>query len=190
MKIITKMRIKIFISCCTVNHGQGWPKFISNSFLTTADGKSLIQAYLGPLKVKTILADNNTVSVVVDTRYPFYNNMTVTIMASSAFTHYVRIPEWAKTSGGGTIAVNGGSSAPISVNSRSLLAVSAAIGTTTFVLNLPADIEKTYGPTGGVQVSRGPLFWSSDIFHSNKVLASNSASDILYLMSLLNLMPS
>jgi protein-tyrosine phosphatase len=44
-------------SCCTVNFPQGWPKFITNAFLLTADKKSLVQLYLGPFETKTILAD-------------------------------------------------------------------------------------------------------------------------------------
>lgn len=106
--------------------------------------------------------------------------MTVTITADSAYTHYVRVPEWAKANGQGTIAINGGSANPIIVNNSSLLAVPAGTGTTTFVLNLPANIDTSKGPTNGVQVSRGPLFWSSDIFHSNKVLATNSVSSLMH----------
>ncbi|KZP19801.1 hypothetical protein FIBSPDRAFT_862288 [Athelia psychrophila] len=160
--------------CCAVNHGQGWPKFISNAFVTTPDQSSLVQVYLGPFTVKTTLANNNAVSVSVNTHYPFADNITVSITAGSAYTHYVRIPTWAQTNGQGTISVNSGAPAAISVNGDSLLAVHAAAGTTTFVLNLPANIEKTYGPSGGLQVGRGPLFWSSDIFHSDKTLATNA----------------
>ncbi|KAF7977986.1 hypothetical protein HWV62_1823 [Athelia sp. TMB] len=139
--------------CCAVNHGQGWPKFISNAFVTTADQSSLVQVYLGPFTVSTTLANNNVVSATVNTRYPFSDNMTVSITADSPYTHYVRIPGWAQTNGQGTISINSGTATKISVNSASLLAVPIKSGTTTFVLNLPADIEKTYGPTGGLQLN-------------------------------------
>lgn len=42
-----------------MNHPQGWPKFISNSFVTTPDGESLVQVYLGPFSTKTTL-NNST----------------------------------------------------------------------------------------------------------------------------------
>lgn len=43
--------------CCTVNHPQGFSKFISNAFVVTPDSKSLIHVYLGPFSVKTVLAN-------------------------------------------------------------------------------------------------------------------------------------
>lgn len=144
--------------------------------MTTADGSSLVQVYLGPFNVKFTLSNNNAVSVSVNTRYPFSDNMTVSITADSAYTHYVRVPEWAKANGKGTIAINGGSATQLEVNSDSLVTVSAAAGTTTFVITLPANIATTKGPTGGLQVNRGPLFWSSDIFHTNTVLSTNAVS--------------
>ncbi len=42
--------------CCTVNHPQGWLKFISNAFVTTPAQSSLVQVYLGPYTVNTTLA--------------------------------------------------------------------------------------------------------------------------------------
>lgn len=45
--------------CCTVNHPQGWPKFISNAFVATQDWSSLIHVYLGPFSMKTVLAEGN-----------------------------------------------------------------------------------------------------------------------------------
>ena len=39
-----------------MNHPQGWPKFISNAFVTTPDQASLVQVYLGPYTVNTTLA--------------------------------------------------------------------------------------------------------------------------------------
>ncbi|KAJ6628514.1 hypothetical protein B0H10DRAFT_2173316 [Mycena sp. CBHHK59/15] len=160
--------------CCAVNHPQGFPKFVSNAFVTTNGGASLVQVYLGPFKVSTTLASGNAVSVFVDTQYPFSDTHTTTITADMAYTHYVRIPEWAKTAGQGTIAVNGGPETAIQPNADSLLPVAVGAGTTTLVLSLPAEIETTRGPTGGLQVNRGPLFWSSDLFHSTTVLATNA----------------
>ncbi|TFY77273.1 hypothetical protein EWM64_g6740 [Hericium alpestre] len=122
--------------CCTVNHPQGWPKFISNSFLTTPDQESLVHLYLGPFSTQTTLAGGNTVSASVDTLYPFGDTLTTTIMAEKAFTYYVRIPSWVTN---GTITVNGGSAQPVSPQ-NGLHAVKASAGITKFILNLPAEI--------------------------------------------------
>jgi len=173
--------------CCTVNHPQGFPKFISNAFVTDASGSSLIQAYLGPFTVSTTLpGTGNWVDVVVDTNYPFADTFTMTITATDAYTHYVRIPDWAQRNGTGTYAINGGSAQAVSANSAGLMAISIPAGqTTTITMTLPASIDVTYGNTGGAQVSRGPLFFSSDIFRSQTVLAQNSeqpnAVDLQYL---------
>ncbi|KAJ3006879.1 hypothetical protein NUW54_g3766 [Trametes sanguinea] len=48
--------------CCTVNHPQGWPKFISNAFVTTPDQKSLVHVYLGPFNVNLTLANEGGAS--------------------------------------------------------------------------------------------------------------------------------
>ncbi|KAH9474823.1 hypothetical protein JR316_0013289 [Psilocybe cubensis] len=156
--------------CCTVNHPQGWPKFVSNAFLTTPDQASLVNIYLGPFETSTTLSSGNRVKAVVDTQYPFSDTLTTTLTASKAFTYYVRIPSWVV---GGTISINGGSAQPVSpVNG--LQAVSAAAGTTKFVLNLPAPITTESRPHGSIAVHRGPLHYAFDIARSQKVLAQNS----------------
>jgi hypothetical protein len=81
------------------------------------------------------IADNN-VTVNVDTLYPFSDTLQTTITATKAFTYYVRIPSWVSQ---GTIAINGGKATAVSP-SNGLQAVSVSSGTTTFVLNLPAQI--------------------------------------------------
>ncbi|THU97653.1 hypothetical protein K435DRAFT_857427 [Dendrothele bispora CBS 962.96] len=159
--------------CCTVNHPQGWPKFITNSFLTTPDQKSLVQAYLGPFSTRTTLANNNQVSVSVDTLYPFSDTLTTTITAAQAFTYHVRIPSWVS---GGTISINGGAAQALSPN-NGLQAVSAKAGTTKFVLNLPAKITTgTFQsrPHGSIAVQRGPLHYAFDIPRNSTVLARNA----------------
>ncbi|KAF9522473.1 hypothetical protein CPB83DRAFT_917964, partial [Crepidotus variabilis] len=71
------------------------PKYISNAFVTTSDGASLVLACLGPFKTKIQLQDgNSSVQVAVDTQYPFSDTLNATVTASKAFTYYVRIPGW------------------------------------------------------------------------------------------------
>ncbi|KAI0794110.1 hypothetical protein C8Q74DRAFT_1194135 [Fomes fomentarius] len=156
--------------CCTVNHPQGWPKFISNAFVATADQKSLVHVYLGPYNVNTTLAHENKVSVVVDTLYPFSDSLSTTIKAEKAFTYYVRIPSWVNK---GTIAINGKAAEPVSP-SNGLHAVSVKPGTTKFTLDLPSEITIESRPHGSVAVHRGPLHYAYDIARSQTVLARNA----------------
>jgi DUF1680 family protein len=123
--------------CCTVNHPQGWPKFITNSFVTTPDQASLVQVYLGPFTVSTTLASGNAVTANVSTIYPFSDAVAITITSQKAFKYYVRIPSWTV---GGTISVNGGQATSVSPGSNGLYAVSVGAGTTKLNLNLPAKI--------------------------------------------------
>ncbi|KII87289.1 hypothetical protein PLICRDRAFT_250880 [Plicaturopsis crispa FD-325 SS-3] len=157
--------------CCTVNHPQGWPKFVSNAFLTTADQASLVQLYHGPFSTKTALSNGtNQVSVSVDTLYPFSDTITTTINAQKPFTHFVRIPSWVT---GGTISVNDGAAESFSPQ-NGLHSVAAAAGTTKFVLNLPADITVENRQNGSVAVHRGPLHYAFDISRNQTVLTKNS----------------
>ncbi|OCH96340.1 hypothetical protein OBBRIDRAFT_854604 [Obba rivulosa] len=156
--------------CCTVNHPQGWPKFITNSFVTTPDGNSLVQVYLGPFSTNTTLANGNRVTASVDTIYPFSDSLTTTIHADKAFTHYVRIPSWVSS---GTIAMNGGAAKAVSP-SNGLQAVPVKAGTTKFDLHLPSEITIESRPNGSIAVHRGVLHYAYDISRSQKLLAQNA----------------
>lgn len=78
--------------CCTVNYGQGYPKFISNSWVRVDSG--LGHALLSPSKIKTTV-NNGTVSIICETLYPFENTFSYIIDAEADFDFYVRVPEWA-----------------------------------------------------------------------------------------------
>ncbi|KAJ7102582.1 hypothetical protein B0H15DRAFT_339472 [Mycena belliarum] len=156
--------------CCTVNFPQGWPKFITNAFVTTPDMASLIHVYLGPFSTSVTLASGNNVTANVATSYPFSDTVTTTITAKAAFTYYVRIPSWVV---GGTIAING--AAPKAVAPvNGLQAVTVKAGTTKFVLQLPARITTEQRLHGAIAVHRGPLHYAFDIPRTPKVLATNA----------------
>jgi hypothetical protein len=156
--------------CCTVNFPQGYPKFISNAFLTTPDSASLVHLYLGPFSTKVTLTGGNAVTVNVDTQYPFSDTLTTTITATKAFTYLVRIPSWVV---GGTISINGAAANAVSP-SNGLQSVSAAAGTTKFVLNLPAAITVESRPHGSIAIHRGPLHYAYDIPRKSTTLSQNA----------------
>ncbi|KAL5485522.1 hypothetical protein ACEPAI_8164 [Sanghuangporus weigelae] len=157
--------------CCTVNHGQGFPKFVTNSFVKTNDNASLVQVYFGPVAVHTVLAGDNTVSVAVDTLYPFSDAVNVAVSATKAFTYLVRIPSWVS---GATVSVNGDDANGIQADNSGLAAIDLPAGDSTFTLNLPSEITIENRPNNSVAIHRGPLNYAFDIPRNQTVLAQNA----------------
>ncbi|THH05337.1 hypothetical protein EW145_g4867 [Phellinidium pouzarii] len=158
--------------CCTVNHGQGFPKFITNSFVKTADNASIVQVYLGPLTVRTVLAGRNAVSASVDTLYPFSDTLTTRVSADHPFTYYVRIPRWVS---GATVALNGGKAEGVQASESGLHAIELPAGNSTFTLNLPLEITIESRPNNSVAVHRGPLNYAFDIPRTQTILTQAAA---------------
>ncbi|KAL0570021.1 hypothetical protein V5O48_011940 [Marasmius crinis-equi] len=164
------LKLTILPRCCTVNHPQGWPKFISHSFLTTGDGSSLAQVYHGPIQTTVTLSGNNKVSVDVETTYPFSDIVSTSITADSSYTHLVRIPSWVVN---GTVSINGGEAQPLEPHDG-FHSISVPAGKTTFVLNLPAEITTEARPHGAVAFHRGPLHYALDISFNAHILKQNA----------------
>jgi len=157
--------------CCTVNHPQGWPKFISNAFVTSPDGSTLAQLYLGPFSTNVNLNNSNQVSVDVDTQYPFSDMLAMTINAAQAFTYKVRIPTWTVN---GTITMNGGSAQAVNPDNNGMHSVQVPAGKSTLVLNVPAEITVEDRNEGAIALHRGPLHYAFDIPRNQTVLATNA----------------
>ncbi|KAK7060778.1 hypothetical protein VNI00_000510 [Paramarasmius palmivorus] len=155
--------------CCTVNHPQGWPKFVSNAFLKTSDNQGLVHLYLGPFKTTTVLGQDNSVTVEVDTLYPFSDTLTTKVTATKPFKYYVRIPSWVT---GGTISSAEGSNNPLSP-SNGLQEVDIPAGISSFTLTLPAEIAIESRPHNSVAVHRGPFTYAFDIQRKQTVLKTD-----------------
>ncbi|KAJ3821652.1 hypothetical protein F5880DRAFT_1721306 [Lentinula raphanica] len=157
--------------CCTVNFPQGWPKFITNAFLTTAHREGLIQLYLGPFQVQTTLSAANLVQVTVDTLYPFGDTLHTTINAAKPFTYSVRVPSWVTD---GFIRFSGGKQRQLAPDSESgLIQIEVGAGLTSFVMHVPARISIERRLHGSVAVHRGPLNYALDIPRSEKIIAQD-----------------
>ncbi|KAJ1308345.1 hypothetical protein OPQ81_004055 [Rhizoctonia solani] len=156
--------------CCTVNHPQGFPKFISHAVVTSVDQKSLTQIYFGPLAVKTTLSGvGATVSINVDTNYPFSDNVKITINTDKAFDYYIRVPTWANKQANIKVG-NAAAKAFTPDNTTRLQKVSVKTGQTVISLALLADITIENRPHGSIAIHRGPFNYALDIPRNSTLL--------------------
>ncbi len=82
--------------CCTANLHQGWPKFVSHLWMKTPDGGLAVVAY-APCVIETKI-QGKPVKVVVETDYPFRDEITITVTVPEpmTFPFTLRIPGWAE----------------------------------------------------------------------------------------------
>ncbi|KAJ7058824.1 hypothetical protein C8F01DRAFT_990284 [Mycena amicta] len=159
--------------CCAVNHGQGWPKFISHSYMTSPDAKTLYHVLLSPTTFSSTLANNNQVTVAAQTDYPFSSAIKYTITAAQAFSFGIRVPSWVPSSTI-TYAVDGGATQTATANSAGHVVLNIAAGSHTVAATIPMSVQTapTYG--NSVAVTRGPLVYSLNINFDTTVLATYS----------------
>ncbi|KAI0676236.1 hypothetical protein C8Q78DRAFT_996062 [Trametes maxima] len=145
-------------SCCSPLYPEGWPDYIRNAFMTTGDGRALVQVFLGPFSVNTTLTEDNKVSVTVDTGYPYTSeSATTTIVAQKPFEYQIRIPSWSTDA---YVSVNGGAPEKIVPSAQGLHAISIDAGTTKVALNLSMATWTEARSRGRVTIHRGPLTYA------------------------------
>ena len=148
--------------CCTVNHPQGYPKFLSASFTAIGDN-GLAHILLSPATVTITIGQNNTVSISCDTNYPFDKKLTYTISATEKFSFYVRVPAW--TFGGfSRVEVNGSKEMPLSPDSHTGLhemAIQAGKTTIEYTVNPTIVVEPRANST--IAVHYGSLLYALEI---------------------------
>ncbi|KAI0437250.1 duf1680 domain-containing protein [Xylaria telfairii] len=140
--------------CCAVNHPQGYPKFLANSFVGTEDG-GLAHVFLSPGSVSTNLGDNE-VTISVDTNYPLGMDLSYSLSADEDFTFYVRIPGWANSSS----SVRGPSGAALSLANTGLHKFHVPKGQSTITVNLQTEPRIVERANNTAAVYYGPLLYS------------------------------
>lgn len=154
--------------CCTVNHPQGFPKFLSASFVGV-NANGLGHALLSPANVTITLGSGNAVIVSCNTNYPFDTTLVYTISAAQPFDFHVRVPSWyvATTS---TIIVNNGSSHSLSPDASTgmhMISISSGQSTVTYTLGANVVIEPRANST--VAVHYGALLYALSIGEQTSV---------------------
>ncbi|PHH82716.1 hypothetical protein CDD82_5071 [Ophiocordyceps australis] len=82
--------------CCTVNHAQGYAKFVANSWVKMGDS-GLGHVLLSPSSLRSRIG-SGWVKITCLTAYPFSDLLQYEIEAQVNFDLYIRVPEWAARS--------------------------------------------------------------------------------------------
>lgn len=157
--------------CCTVNHPQGYPKFLAASYVQVGSG-GLAHALLAPANVSATLKSGANVSVVTDTNYPFDLELVYTVMADAPFDFYVRVPGWADASQS-TTTVDAGNGSAVAVvvtpdaESGLHLVGTMPRGTTLVSYQLSTAIRVEARANSSVAVYHGALLYGLSIASEN-----------------------
>lgn len=125
--------------CCTVNHPQGWPKFLSNSYMQVGTN-GLAHALLSPAAASVALRSGQ-VNVSCDTAYPFSDILRYTVDAQGSFDFYLRVPAWADSDA--SITVNGKQSSLSPHQDSGLHKVPLRKGKSQITYSLPSKMYTT-----------------------------------------------
>lgn len=155
--------------CCTVNHMQGFPKFVPSAFVTNLDRTALVQVYNGPFQVQTTLRGDNHVSVIVNTTYPFGDTLDVRITATQPFSYFLNIPHWATHRSGVIVRNSQQEAVPVVIDSQRL-ELKVDPGNSTFHILYSPPIWVESRPGSSVALHRGSLHYAYDIPRKAKVL--------------------
>ncbi|ETS87454.1 hypothetical protein PFICI_01282 [Pestalotiopsis fici W106-1] len=143
--------------CCTVNHGQGYPKYVSSSY-GRLGSTGVAHILLGPTSLKTTLGGSSAVQVDCHTNYPFSSSLEYTVTSEVAFDFYVRIPEW--TAMNSSFAMQNGHKSPLKPEADGLHHFRLEQGATklSVFLDMSINIVMRNGSAG---VYRGPLLYAA-----------------------------
>jgi hypothetical protein len=150
--------------CCTVNHPQGYPKFLSNSFVKVGDN-GLAHSLLSPATVSTALTSGN-VTVACTTAYPFLDSLEYNITGGAPFDFYVRVPAWA----GSGSSISAGSNANTSLSpdpETGLHKLGIPAGQTTVTYTFQSSIRTEARENDTVAVYKGALLYALGVSNTN-----------------------
>jgi hypothetical protein len=148
--------------CCTVNHHQGYPKYVSNMF--TRYGRSgIAHTLLGPGTVTTTTQSGSRVQITCDTNYPFGDVLYYSIEVQYAFVLYLRVPSWANLQES-WYSVDGEPRRRVTMSEKTgMLAINLYRGKHAVVYSLSGDVRVESRGNDVVAIHRGPILYSVSI---------------------------
>jgi hypothetical protein len=158
--------------CCTVNHVQGWPKLVMNSW-GRGQG-ALVHSILGPSSINTTV-NGGKVQIDCETDYPFADALTYYINSEQPFDLFLRVPNWTTDSFNVTVSWTvptdglklATSATPDPDSGLYLIQVPAGVSNVTYSITRPLRVERR--PNGNaVSVYVGNLLYSLDLSPSEE----------------------
>jgi len=160
--------------CCTVNHHQGYPKYLANSFVGV-DNNGLAHVLLMPANVTAALKHAN-VTISCETKYPFDGLLQYVISSSGNFDFYVRVPSW-YISKHSNIEVGTGKTQALSPDTKTgLHKISLKSGVTEVTYILAAEIRIEARANSTISVYYGSLLYALEIGSKNSSTRPKSFS--------------
>jgi hypothetical protein len=146
--------------CCTANFHQGWPKFVVNLWMRTAED-GLVATLYAPCEVQTTV-QNTKVHLLEETEYPFRETVRITVTPERAlrFPLSLRIPGWAV---GAEITVNG-KAAETAIKPGFFARISRSWHPGDVIeIKLPMQPRVSRWFNRSIALERGPLVFSLDL---------------------------
>ncbi|KAI9678738.1 MAG: hypothetical protein M1817_005795 [Caeruleum heppii] len=150
--------------CCTVNHLQGLPKFLSNAVVKVGTN-GLMHALLSPIIATTMLGDGNVVTINCTTHYPFGDILNYEIEADAPFDFHFRVPDWHLPEQS-SITVDH-AIWPLNVSSAGTHVVHVTRKRTLVTVTLAAEVRVERRRDDSVTIRRGPLLYALDVAQSD-----------------------
>lgn len=143
--------------CCTVNHHQGWPKFLANSW-SRVGGDGFAHVLLSPGSVRS-----SDTTIECETKYPFGDSFTYRIHGDSSVKLYIRVPEWADHAAS-SLSMNGEDSVSLSPDPvTGLHKVELASGESVLTFNLNCSVRTQARANDTIAVYRGALLFALEV---------------------------
>lgn len=146
--------------CCLANMHQGWPKFVKNFWMSTADG-GLAAVVYGPCTVTAKVGNDVDVTLKEETEYPFDDMIKIKFECSQTvgFPLKLRIPGWCTRA---TASINGCDMVD-SEGGRYLVIDREWHDGDFVILTFPMNIRVSHWYQNSVGIERGPLVYALKI---------------------------
>lgn len=150
--------------CCTVNHPQGWPKFLSATYAKVGTS-GIAHMLLAPGDVRTTIGGRQ-VTIRATTGYPFMDDIHYVVSTSTPMNFYIRVPSWAGAAS--SVRVKFGASKRLSPDAATgLHKISLTPGTYNISYKLQSAIRTEPRANETVAVYKGALLYALDLANYN-----------------------